>query len=58
MYSISAWLSLRAGGWGFNPLAIMNVTPAYFCRKIEEKQNQSKSTAVKSLPTCIIYPAT
>ena len=46
MYSISAWLSLRVGGWGFNPLAIMNVTPAYFCRKIEEKQNQSKSTAV------------
>jgi len=46
MCSISAWLSLRAGGRGFNAPAIMNVTPAYFCSKIEEKENQSKSPAV------------
>jgi len=29
-------LSLRAGGWGFSP-ATLNMTPAYFCREIEEK---------------------
>ena len=41
-------VSLRAGnsgGWVFPP-AIMNVTPAYFCRKMEEKQNKTKSLAV------------
>ena len=41
-------VSLRAGnsgGWEFPP-AIMNVTPAYFCRKMEEKQNETKSLAV------------
>ena len=32
-------------GWEFPP-AIINVTPAYFCRKMEEKQNETKSLAV------------
>jgi len=37
-------VSLRAEGKEFSP-AIMKVTPAFFCGKIEEKENQTKSLA-------------
>ena len=35
----------------------MKVTPAFFCGKIEEKENQTKSIAAEFPSTCIISPA-
>jgi len=42
------WNSRLGRGWGVEGVApaTMNVIPAYFCRKKEEKYNQKKSLAV------------